>query len=76
MTNITHPIKTCVDWLTTAEGDFTDNLIELAGFFQSVPDEVNDAFAELTSDERVEVIYQASSQKYSTISMYDDSQKG
>lgn len=75
-TSMNHHIQTCVDWLTTADGDFTANLIELEGFFQSVPDEVSDAFAELTSDERVEVIYRASSQKYSTISMQDTSQKG
>lgn len=56
--------KACVDWLSKAEGDFTSNLVELEGYFQSVPDEVCNAFERLDSKGRVEVIYRASSIKY------------
>lgn len=52
--------QTCVNWLSKAEGDFTANLVELEGYFQSVPDEVCEAFERLNSRGRIEVIYESS----------------
>lgn len=60
MTNQEMDKRTCIDWLSNADGDFTSNLVELEGFFQSVPDEVCDAFERINGRDRVEVIYESS----------------
>lgn len=52
--------QTCINWLSKADGDFTSNLVELEGYFQSVPDEVCVAFERLSSRGRIEVIYESS----------------
>lgn len=49
----------CVTWLSNAEGDFISNIIELEGGYQSVPDDVIDAFEKLNQKQRSVVIYKA-----------------
>lgn len=53
--------KIVLDWLSSSELNFIDNLIEMEGSFESVPDEVLDAYMELSDIQRIEVVKESAS---------------
>lgn len=50
-----------VEWFLKNEMEFLSSIVELEGSFESIPDEVADAFEELTDKEKVEVIKKSAS---------------
>jgi hypothetical protein len=51
--------QTVIDWLSNSEYDFMSNLVELEGAYESVPDDVVEAFAALSDAEQIEAIKEA-----------------
>ena len=50
-----------VDWFLNTETEFLWAIVELEGSYESIPDEVADAFEKLTDKEKVEVIQKSAS---------------
>lgn len=48
-----------VEWLDNSEYDFMGNLVELEGAYESVPDDVAEAFQKLTDVEQLEAVREA-----------------
>ncbi|MCA1066092.1 hypothetical protein QTG56_25620 (plasmid) [Rossellomorea sp. AcN35-11] len=50
-----------VDWISNSNMEFVSAIIELEGSFEGIPNEVADAFEELSEKERIEVIKKSAS---------------
>lgn len=53
--------RTVVEWLSNTGRDFLSDLVELEGAFDDVPDDVHDAFLELSDREKIEVVKKSAS---------------
>ncbi|GGF86699.1 hypothetical protein [Paenibacillus aceti] len=53
--------RVVVDWLSNTGYDFLSDLVELEGYYDSVPDEVCEAFSDLSGREKIEVVKQSAS---------------
>lgn len=48
-----------IKWLSTTGHNFLSDIVELEGDFESVPEDVAEAFATLSDREKIEVIQKA-----------------
>ncbi|MEK5183335.1 hypothetical protein [Paenibacillus sp. FSL P4-0288] len=53
--------KIVVEWLSNSQLNFMDNLVELDGCFESIPDDVGCAYEELSEKEKIEVVKKSAS---------------
>jgi len=53
--------KIVVDYLSNTGHDFLSDLAELEGAYDSIPDEVHEAFSELSDKQKIEVVRNSAS---------------
>lgn len=53
--------KAIVKWLSNTGQNFLSDLVELEGAYDSVPEEVQEAFAELSDREKIEAVKKSAS---------------